>query len=237
MLVAVFALVAIAAASASASGPVWWVNGAKLAEGAKKEFTGKNISETIKLVIPSSGGAAALEIQCQEQGAGSIAGIKNGTATLDLTKCRVEVPAGSGCAVWEATTGTGTINFKELQVELVWSEKTGKKVMALLKGKGTSLEWGEPEIEGCQGTAEFWDGSLRINGEALAEILPVGQEAITGHLLLPSPRVLKYWTGDEPGRTEHSLGHSLGWLGLTAEVFGESTMELTSKETFGALAA
>jgi len=214
----VFALCAVAAASASANTPRWKVGGAYLGAGVEEAFS--STSGVSKLRVPARG----LTLVCKkDSGSGKIVGSAAGSpgtnkeVVVTFEECSVE--GAPTCVVPNITT-------KKLKSELVWLSKEGNNAGdRLLPEEGTVFT--NIVISGCAAA-----GTFPVTGEALGKVEPIATEVTSGTLTFTDPAIATYWTGDKPNRVEHTNG-GLKFGGTPAVFSSVDTITLNSGSVFG----
>lgn len=203
------------ASAASASGPYWRVNGARLGQGAVKQ---------IKLQL--KGGAvlaaseAGLEIECKNgvseggtiEGQGEKQGQGKGRSTF--SQCKVVKPA-TGCKIVEPITSNPAKSYlatAETQSKIVSvSEPAQGNVFAVVKITGTCLQV----------------GTYEMTGGTVAEIIPTGIEGQEGLVVMPSVPIEKI----KHEGVEKIVKFSIS--GLSAKISGAGGARLATNERFG----
>jgi hypothetical protein len=240
MLLAVFALGAVAASAAQAEeGPFWTVNGSRLKAGQTRFITAKEVSP----FVLSGGGIVVTCTETNILPRGALLGSEpneHGKINLISTfkNCKVE-GNGSGS---ECGKVTEPINTVSLSAEQVLDAKTKTKLLTLFQPASGSL----------LATLEFPKGckfeSTKVTGTVVGENLNSKKEAITttsaktqeesGLLSFPATQPVEVWlvkegTGKEvenKGLTAFGAASTLAGVALVllANAAGESTKELWS---------
>jgi hypothetical protein len=259
VLVAVFAMGAVAAASASATEPIWTVpchkviaanagkgeygNSTCTTLGGSKEFSKKLLVGEKEAFESKQEGvqilkAVGITIECtKEVDSGFLIGGKPGT---DETSAKYTVCTNNaGCTITEP------IELIKIPTTLVWKEKAGGKVLDLFTPKENIFT--TITLSKCTNIA--LNGSHKVEGQALAEVLnekmePVNalamppEEFLKGYLNFPCPPLKEYWTKDEPSREQHTtttgspVFKPLKFLGEPAEYCGKIQVFLTAGGKF-----
>jgi hypothetical protein len=208
----------LACQSASAVELIWKVNGSKLEAGKTKEFTAKRAKNYI---LNGTASSVPVEIECETQTSegGLITGGFPGTdqATLNLSKCKVLKPA--KCTVTEPIPVAAA-------TELV--ENTAKtKILDLFKPKN-GVTFSTVVIKGasCEAGKEL---TAELKGTILAEVSPEKSEVVTGKLKFTVTAPKEYVNSKSETKAT-----GLTFAGNEASLVGESSVELTTKEVFGA---
>ncbi len=228
-LVAVFALSAMAAGTASANPPKWWrcVVGTptesppcpgstekqeELGSGVREKFTSHIKTGTVKeLKVPG-----VVTIVCTgETDEGYIEGKGAANPGTDMlvkkvfTGCTVKEK--SGCSVKSPGAASGTIELKSnISSVLEWAKSTGNEALDKLGTAGVEFVKLEFTGTGCPLITKS-----EVKGEVLGKLLPVGTYAKEGELVFPCPAITRYWEG-EP-RVEKGLTEVLNAFGFPAE--------------------
>jgi hypothetical protein len=223
-LVAVLAMSAVAAASASGMEFAWHVNGSKLTEGQSKEVR-LSARKSVTLEIKLSG--LEVEVVCTKtsvEASSDITGGTPGTARLlpTLEGCQVKKPK-------HCTAGIGErVKLDPLTATIV--EGVGPsagKDEVLLTGRESAV-WTVLELHNAEGAECPLNGeTFRLEGSDLAEITPQKEEKENMGLVLDPSGKYKNAKGEEK-QSRLQVG------GETESLTGELGMELTTKEKFAA---
>lgn len=223
---AVFALCAVAVASASANTPRYKVAKAYLGSGVTETINGS--SSSAKLAAPKLG-LNLNSTGCTTTGkiVGSAAGSPGTNKEITLTCVGVTVEGAATCKVHSPGQAAGTVKTNLLSSELVWLASTGNAAGDRFFPTTAGGAFVEIIIESCAAA-----GTYPVKGESIGQVLPVATEATTGSLVFPTTAVTKYWTGDEPNRVEHTSGGLT--LGGQAATFSSTfSVSLASGKAFG----
>ncbi len=226
-----FALGALAPSVASAAEAklLWKVGGKLLEAHATKEITTK-ATKTYALTGNFAGAKITIECEAQQVKAGTqIEGgdgageTGDASGTLEFSSCRVkEFPK---CRVKEPIAARFESELAED------SGKTGK-VDLLFQPAEDGTTFTEVSVENNKEEVCLLKGKFPVGGTVAAEIAPAaGEEATTGHLILPAKAITEVVELSEGKRTTIKVGLTLG--GKEASLSGESEVKLISKEVFG----
>jgi hypothetical protein len=248
--VALLALTAVVASSASAGAPRWKVAGAFLANGATKSATADSTSP-FYLNTPGLGVLLqAPKGKCTTTGTivGSAA-LSPGTAKEGKLTCsEVTVHEAPLCSVKSTGQVAGTVVASGLKGTLVWLSKANNQ--AGLKFEPSTGPTGEFTTVILSGAECALAGNYVIKGEVTGEFLPIEKEVETGELNFPkvvstakeatekcvlSARILKHFNNTTPttSRTETSLGVPLTFKGQPTVICGSSSAHLNPKQNVG----
>jgi hypothetical protein len=211
---ALFIVSGVSTSAASAAGPYWRVNGARLETGARQlKLQNKGVLKLITEV-----GKPAIEIECNRSVSegGTIEG--NGTnqgqdkGRITYTSCTTNA---TGCTVVEPITTVGTKSYlanAATQTGIVdVFEPTEGTTFVTITLKGTCIV----------------AGKYAVTGKVAAETIPVEKEAQEGILNFPSAAV----TTVKHEGTEKSVGLSFG--GAPARFIGVYGARLATNEVYG----
>jgi hypothetical protein len=202
---------------ASASGPFWHVNGARLESGSKAiELKGKG--EAI-LVSPS----LELEVKCTTsasessaiEGNGGSQGLDKGK--VKYTGCKVAKPNKAECTVTEPITTNFTKSYLAESGESfvdVFEPTEGKVFVNLTFSKG------------CP---ELIRGTQPVDGSAAAEVKPKGSEVTEGTLSFPTTAIKEV----KHEGTAKKIGLTIGASSTAATFSATYGAKLTTGEKFG----
>jgi hypothetical protein len=244
-LVAVFALTAVASSAAFAGeGPIWKVAGSKLESGITKNITAAKKAGSAEFKFKAG---TLITINCTgASSTGTIIGGEPGTDTANIkfTGCTVE--GHSECTVKSPKEGTEEVPVGEIRVkaktELVYlssTSATNEKVDA--SGVGSHLgdlfspASGSTFVElvvGGNNCPSLTKGTNKVEGSVLSIVEPSEAEAASGTLNFPTSSIEKYWTRNGGVKSHEASLKVFGFIGCTQS--GEETVELESKENFGA---
>ena len=230
-LVAVFALSAVVAATASAHEPTWWY----CAKGtAAKEFTDhtcatektgagwieKELVAGEKLPFVSKMASTSLHklkasgntIECTaEKDKGELIGGVPGKDTVTEKVWEKCVFTGFTGLVCEVEGGNITM-ATPVNTTLRWKGSTGTAALDQFTPTAAGEAFATFKVTG-RNCPEADKGTYTVKGEALGEVLPVlaltARVVTKGELFFPCTVLTKYWTGDPPNRVEHTLAHKL----------------------------
>jgi hypothetical protein len=231
-LAAVLAFSAMAAGVASAA-PYWQVKGASLGAGATKPFTAASTTE-VTLKAPGLGITLSSPAgECSQSGEieGSAAGTpgKKKSVVLSCKKVKV-VGAEEICSAKSVGAEVGTITTNSLKGTLVWLNETGNAAGDLLEPT-SGTNWAEIQIANIPGKNCPLNGTYKVTGQVINEILPIEEEAVTSALLHPATAITNYWN-NEASRVKQTIsGLKVG--PAKATLAGKFSSSLNSKETVG----
>jgi hypothetical protein len=231
VLVAVFAMSAVAASAAFASeGPTWVVGGSPLSGS-------KNITARQKTKFTLKAGSV-ITIECaQASSTGSITAPRKDTSTISFTECAVAGKSSSECTVNSPGEPHGTIDTAA-NTELVYigSEKEAKEEKGKL-GDDFSPVSGETfvtlTVEGPN-CPNLSSGTNEVKGSVVAEV--GAGEKVEGTLNFPSTTIKEAFSFESKGKVK-KLKPALtvfGFIGCSQ--VGEEIVETEGKEAFGAIA-
>jgi hypothetical protein len=222
---ALFIVSGISASAASASGPFWHVNGAKLSTGARQI----KLQSKGPLFLKQ---AATLEIECKNsisEGA-TIEGNQEkqgqGKGRTLYSSCTVPFPTGEVCEVGNEVSNRGQIKTNQIKAYLANAGQTGDvEVFEPTQGGvfATFL------LENAPGKKCTLKGEVGVAGGAVAEVQPVGVNGQEGLISFPSTaiKVVKH-EGVE------TIVPSLKTVGIVGTFSGVYAARLaTFPETFG----
>jgi hypothetical protein len=171
ILLAVFAVSALAAASVSAAEPEWRQKGAKLPVGKKVTFTGTSGEGELRTTSGSF-----TEVKCTAgTSSGEIEGEKSASkVTVTFTGCKDNF--GRKCT--SAGKASGEIVSNAVSGELGYLNKAEKKVGLVLSGTGGTKVFAAFEC----GSPPFGSAST-VTGEVIGEVKPINEEKTTGELI------------------------------------------------------
>jgi hypothetical protein len=214
-LVAVFALSAVTAASASAVTPEF------KPVPTKKKFTSSSVTVTFE--------SAGNTLTCEKSAtAGEITGAKTiGKVVVKFTGCKISGSGGSNCAIKSKNTSTaGEILTDALDGELgtVSTTQASSGVGVLLKPESGTL-WTELEANTCT-------HATKVNGSIAAEVATIGKKQATNKFVFATSggsQGIKKITLDSGKSAEPEL---VAWsetltMNKTDEVSFEEALEVT----------
>jgi len=229
---AVFAISAVTASAAFATGPVWKVAGTELKAGQTKAITAKQ-----KTSFTLTAGSLITVLCDKATSSGEIIGGVPGTdkAKITFSECVVK-GFESTCHVNSPGEEAGTI-FTEAKTELVYigsseqAEKLEGPIGDLFSpASGTTFVTLEVGGSSCPALTK---GTNKVEGSVIAKVEPYNTEAKSGTLNFPSSPVTTgyLWSGGELIEDKPTL-KVFGVVGCTQ--VGEELVELESGQEYGA---
>jgi len=257
VLVAVFAMSAVAASAASAEtfeGPSWIVNKARLVNPNTKNFTSKG--KNFKLVVSKLG----ITILCKKvTNKGKIIGsaakmVGTDEAEVTFMECSVEETAGKGCVVSsetkKVTSAAGTIGPITVLTELVSLSKppvtkAGDLFIEDEETTGGKKEFVTVVLKSC--TKATLNGKYNVTGSVVGELgkykeekemgtfelAKANEEAKTGVLNFPATEITKVWKWEKATETYKETSIGLLFGENPATLIGQDEITLAPVETFG----
>jgi hypothetical protein len=223
---ALLVLGGIATSQASAAGPYWRVNGARLEKGSKFLNAEGGATELKATVLGLS-----VTISCAEAGVENARLIGNGTSqgqdsakTIAFEKCKVTSP--KQCAVAKTITTVEVTSHLVIFTNAAKEEKIGD-----LFDPATGTEFVTITLENHgEEKCPFAETPFPVKGSAVAEVSLEGTEAVSGELTFPKTPITEVKT--EGGAAE-AAGLEIG-SGNKASFNGKFTTNVLPGEKFGA---
>jgi len=220
-LAAVFAISAVAVASASAA-PEWFQKGAKIAATKKIGLTAK--SKTGQTPTLETTGGTKVTCTSSQTVKGEIEGPRKVVKVVVLYKgCE-----SSGFKCNTAGKGAGEIETKEISGETIYLDSAAKghtKAGILFKENATSKEFAKFE---CTAFVK-----ITVKGEVIGEATPLNKEQATGELTFAQEKGVQQWRAiEEKAENKHleALGEESG-IGGGSKLANPLNEEVTFKES------
>jgi hypothetical protein len=207
--------------------PHWMVEGVKLKAGESRKTVGKNVGVFTM-------GAGEMKVVCQSATSAGALG-ENATAVSGTRLSECAIPSQPGCQVHSEGEPSGTIVSGETSGELIFlgtkeEAKVGSGRLGELIKPSDGEYFAAVELEGSECSVK---GTVRSEGDMIAEIEPADTEVEVGRVVFPDTMIGEGYEWEGAHKVK-KITASLESAGEPVTISGEEELELESKEKFGA---